>query len=62
MDKSKIQYTIDAEMMYCPKCCTSPYHATVHGITGQYWTCLICGHQLGKELSWYQKLIKKIFE
>lgn len=57
-EKWKIRYTIDAEGMYCPK----EKHITLHVITGGFWTCIDCGHQLGKDLSKYKKLLKKLFK
>jgi len=55
--KTPLKYTIDVEMMYCPKC----EHISAHTLTGNYWTCLDCGHQLGKKLSRYRRFLNKIF-
>jgi len=51
------KYTIDVESMHCPKCT----HPSLHTLNGPYWTCLDCGDQLGKELHWYKRLLKKLF-
>jgi len=51
------KFKIDVESMHCPKC----QHTSGHTLNGPYWTCLDCGHQLGKKISWYNKLIKKLF-
>ena len=55
--RTPLKYTIDVEMMYCPKC----EHISAHTLTGNYWTCLDCGHQLGKKLSRYRRFLNKIF-
>lgn len=51
------KFLLEVEEMSCPSC----EAITGHVMTGQYWTCCHCGHQIGKQpkkLTWLQRFNK----
>lgn len=49
------KFLIEVEEMSCNKCQV----VTGHLLTGKYWTCTICGKQLGNKISLLMKIFKK---
>lgn len=60
MSEPTNKFLCEVEEIACSKC----FYITGHIHTGNYWTCVHCGYQIGKEikLTWIQKLIKKWHE
>lgn len=55
--KNLNKFTLQVDEMSCPICQV----ITGHVVTGKFWTCCNCGHQLGieKKLNFLQRLFKK---